>query len=111
MRQLDLTKDLEKRPGSRVAYFTIYANAPYFGFTDHSTMTTGISFIRRTKAGIFCHKSGSARWYFGSSPQLKKAVANVRARYSLKVSQKGWEKLRVKAYNSSQAAEIVHLIS
>ena len=111
MKQIDLTADLQKRPGSRVAHFTIYANAPYFGFSDLSKMSTGISFVKRTKTGIFCHRSGASRWYFGSSSTLTKAVSNVRTRYGLKMSQKGWERLRVKAYNTSLASEIVSKLS
>lgn len=111
MTKIDLTNDLKKQKGAKVVYLTVYANSPYYGFLDSGEMSTGISFVRKTKKGIYRHRSGITRWYFGDSTTLTKAVAKIRKRYGLKISPKGWEKIKVKAYNLSSVGEIVGLFN
>ncbi len=103
MRQVDLTENLQKQKGSRVCYQTIYTNSPYYGFPDSSSMSTGISFTRKSN-------KEKVKWYFGCSKTLSKAVATVRKRYNINLKVKGWDKIRVKAYNFSGAKEIITLL-
>lgn len=104
MKQLDLTPNLHRRKYSRVCYQTVYINHPYYGFADSDT---GISFVRATKKGIRTSKTGEARWYFGSSGTIQKAVAKIRRRYNLKTKVNGWKKVRIKVWNFSGVDEIV----
>ena len=104
MRQIDLTQLLEKRSGSRVSYSTLYLNNNWTGFAS----SIGISFVRALKkGGLRVHKTGAVRWYFGGSQTLSKAVSTARGRYGIKLPVKGWEKVRVKTYNTTNAEEVV----
>lgn len=104
MRQIDLTDRIEKRKGSRVTYSTVYLNGMYVGFAS----SVGISFAKALKrGGIRSHKNGTARWYFGSDNSLTRAVSNARRVYGISLPVNGWEKARIKTYNTTDTEEVV----
>lgn len=103
-KKVNLTGDLVKKKNSRISKMTVYVNHPFYGFADSDL---GISFCRMTKKGIKKDRSGKVKWYFGSNGSLGKAIANANRVYRMKIGRKGWSKVRVKAYNLSDAGEIV----
>lgn len=109
MRQIDLTDKLQKVKGSRVSYSTVYLHSGrYTGFVS----SVGVSFVRALKkGGIATHKNGTAKWYFGGSQSLSEALSTSRRRYGIKLPVKGWEKVRIKTYNTTMVDEIINTLT
>lgn len=110
MKHIDLTTDLQKN--GKVIQMTMYRNRRYFGFAEGIRESgIGICFVRLEKKGLVTHKNGTPKWFFGMSPSLTKAIANVRSRYNLKLGHAGWDKFRVKFYSHTDTAELVQTLN
>jgi len=111
MRKIDLTQKFERSKGDRVSYLTMYLNSPYVGFADIGELSTGITFARKLKRnGVKKDKTGGVKWYFGSDTTLSRAVSTARKRYGLKVPVNGWEKVKVKVWNTTDASDIIETL-
>lgn len=110
MKTIDLTGSLERKKHSRILHFTVYLNGQYFGFKGSGKMGTGISFVKSTSKGVNTNRAGRTIWWFSVEDVLTKAIAKVRRIYAVKVPVHGWEKVRIKAFNNSDTAEIIQAI-
>ena len=109
METIDFTREIKKRKGCRVSYLTVYVKHPYYGFADSDL---GISFCRMNKTGeVRKDKTGKVRWYHGSNNSLAKAITSARKRYGLKFTPSGWTKVNIKAYNITEAENIVKFLN
>lgn len=107
MKEIDITTNLERRKNiSRVAYSTIYVNKNHVGFYSK----LGIGFIKKTKSGIRKTLNGRVRWYNTCATNLNDSIRSVRSFYKVNVSSKGWDKIRVRHYNTTEAEEIVRFV-
>lgn len=108
MKNIDLTDRLEKKKNDKRVETTIYRNGKYYGFaSSQGSLATGIAFLRTTYKGVFCHRNGIIKWYFGDYNSLAEAVSRARKRYGIKFPVHGWEKFRVKHFNTSTPQQIV----
>lgn len=106
MKTIDLTSELARKKRAVIQRTTLYVKMPYIGFY-HPHL--GIAFVRFVKKvdSIAMEKSGRIKWYHSTSGDIKKAVAYARRLYKIKIPVNGWEKLKVRHYNITDANEVV----
>ncbi len=103
MKLIDIRDQIIRKKGAISRETTIYLNLPYIGFSGKS----GIGFVRVVKNAVKIDQNNRVKWYHSASNALTSAVAYVRQIYKLKMSVNGWEKFRVKHYNTTEVSEIV----
>ncbi len=104
MRAVDITPGLERRKNvSRISYSTLYVSRTHVGFSGK----LGIGFVKRTKAGVRKTLNGRVKWYHSCATSLVDALRTVRSHYSIKVPSSGWDKIRVKHYNTTEVDQLV----
>lgn len=106
MRTIDLTLELARKKGATIQRTTLYVKLPYIAFY-HPQL--GIAFVRLIKKNkkVKLEKSGRVKWYHTVCGDLKHAVTFARRVYKIRFPVKGWEKIKVKHYNLSDAEKIV----
>ena len=111
MTHIDLTSVLDRKKRDRKVETTVYWNGKYFGFaSSQGRLSTGIAFLRTTYKGVYAHRNGITKWYFGDFNSLYEAVSRARKRYGIKFPTTGWKKFRVKHFNTTTPQEIVQQI-
>lgn len=110
MKQIDLTTTLNKRKGSRVTYTTVYYNHKNIYAIKSSV---GLGFVRflKTKKQMQTTSNNQTKWYHSSSNSLVEALTDVRKWYNLKVRNTGWDKFRVKLYNTTETDELIKTLN
>ena len=104
MRAVDITPGLERRKNvSRITYSTLYVSRTHVGFSGK----LGIGFVKRTKAGLRKTLNGRVKWYCSCDTNLVDALRAVRKHYSIQVPSSGWEKIKVKHYNTTEVEQLV----
>ncbi len=106
MKIIDIRDQIVRKKGAVLRETTIYLNLPYIGFSHKS----GIGFVGVSNKEVKTDQNNRVRWYHTLSNTLTSAVACARRNYRLKIPVNGWEKIRVKHYNTSEAPEIVKAI-
>lgn len=110
MKNIDLTQELAKRKSSKVTYLTVYYNGKNIYALRSSV---GLGFIRflKSKKRVQRTSNNQTKWYHSSTNSLNEALSEVRKWYSLKIRTAGWQKYRVKVYNTTDAIELIEKLN